>query len=125
MRLRKASLALATCIAGLVGASAFDSATAGDHGYKERSRREALSGPGGTIDLRAPQPSQSESGATSRPFNSSGEGSRGLWRINENAKTPSHPPGSSFRIYGVPQGGPGLRSGVGGGRMMNGGTGQR
>jgi hypothetical protein len=64
MRLRKSSLALATVIAAVAGASAADSASAQYfRGFYPRAV------PFYYAPLRAPQPGQTLPGATSRPSN--------------------------------------------------------
>ena len=86
MRVHKASLALATFIAALVGLSIADTASASDFGYYQT--------PGGRYDdayaYRAPQPNQSLPGAAPRPSNRDtrgapsmgGRGMRGGGRVN-------------------------------------------
>ena len=65
MRVHKASLALATIIAALAGASVFDSASAG---FLD-SRYGYFGFDGGFYSYRAPQPNQNLRGATPRPSN--------------------------------------------------------
>ena len=70
MRVHKASLALATIIAGLAGASVFDSASAG-----LLDRRYGYFGfDGGFYSYRAPQPNQNLRGAEPRPSNPDARG---------------------------------------------------
>jgi hypothetical protein len=100
MRLHKASLALATVIAAMAGASAFDNASA--QCSRERPCAPDNIGPKTMPNygvLRASQPNQSLPSATSRPSNRD--------------------------MRGVPStGGRGMRGGMGGGRM-NGAMGRR
>ena len=71
MRLRKPSLALATIIAALAGASAFDGASAG---FGDGRYRYYVFD-GGFYSYRAPQPNQSRPSAAPRPSNRDMRGS--------------------------------------------------